>query len=139
MGFFSWKTQDTNESICNVYSTRTPFTVFMKDNQGNVWIEPEYQGYGEFGGKEYYELLAEMNGLRHDSQGIELAYSGKPYLSPNLFANPGSEWTNTPPLSCPNQGYFYENFTWDKEDPAREEYNNQESSWLEDENNVWPD
>lgn len=138
MGFFSWKTQDSNDSICNVYSTGTPFTVFMKDNQGNVWEESEYQGYGEFGGKEYYELLAEMNGLKHSSQGIELAYSGKPYLSPNLFSNQGNEWTNSVPLSCPNQGYFYENFSWD-EDPARDEYNRQESSWLEDENNVWPD
>lgn len=29
MGFFSWKTQDTNKSIANRYSNRPTFTVYM--------------------------------------------------------------------------------------------------------------
>jgi hypothetical protein len=32
MGFFSWLTQDTNESIANNYSDRETFTVFMRDD-----------------------------------------------------------------------------------------------------------
>ena len=32
MGFFSWKTQDTDRSIANNYSTRKTFTVVMIDN-----------------------------------------------------------------------------------------------------------
>jgi len=63
MGFFSWKTQDTDKSIANNYSNRNTFRVQMIDNNGNVWTESDYEGYGGFGGKDYYELLAEMNGV----------------------------------------------------------------------------
>lgn len=61
MGFFSWKTQDTNKSIANSYSERPTFPVYMTDNEGNQWFEEDYEGYGVFGGKDYYELVAEMN------------------------------------------------------------------------------
>ena len=60
MGQFSWITQDTFESIRNNlkgYKSRA----FMHDNKGNVWEEKEYEGYGVFGGKDFYQLLAEMN------------------------------------------------------------------------------
>jgi len=62
MGLFSWKTQDTNRSIpCDGNSSRPTFPVTMTDNKGNVWNEPNYEGYGEFGGKDYYQLVAEMS------------------------------------------------------------------------------
>ena len=61
MGFFSWKTQDTNKSIANVHSGRSVVRVTMTDNKGNKWVEDSYEGYGVFGGKDYYQLLAEMN------------------------------------------------------------------------------
>jgi len=63
MGFFSWKTQDTDRSISNTYSNVKTFTVEMIDNAGNIFTEDNYEGYGRFGGKDYYELLAEMNGF----------------------------------------------------------------------------
>ena len=67
MGFFSWKTSDTGRSIANEYQdAREVFTVFMHDDKGKVWIEESYGGYGVFGGKDYYELLAEMNGFTPD-------------------------------------------------------------------------
>jgi len=62
MGFFSWKTQDTKRSIANVFSGKPVFTVYMIDHKGNKWEEPAYGGYGDFGGKDFYVLLAEMNG-----------------------------------------------------------------------------
>lgn len=62
MGFFSWITQDTGKSIANRHSVRPTFPVTMTDNKGNKWHEKNYDGYGEFGGKDYYELIAEMNG-----------------------------------------------------------------------------
>ena len=74
MGFFSWKTQDTDRSIPNRWSTRKPFTVVMLDDKGNKWFEQNYDGYGRFGGKDYYELLAEMNGLVSIKTGEE--YTG---------------------------------------------------------------
>ena len=84
MGFFSWKTQDTNRSISNMYSDKPTFRVYMLDNKGNVWEENHYEGYGVFGGKDFYELLAEMNGLNTRIEGINLCFSDKPFVSPNL-------------------------------------------------------
>ena len=54
MGCFSWKTQDTDKSIASRYSNRNTFTVSMLDDKGNSWIEDNYEGYGEFGGKDFY-------------------------------------------------------------------------------------
>lgn len=128
MGFFSWKTQDTDKSICNTYSIRVPFLVQMMDDKGNVWNETEYEGYGKFGGKDYYELLAEMNGIECDligeeytdymrGHGINLAFSKGNHsgvgtegvLYPNLVEK-ASGWEYEPmgPDSCPEQGFFYD-------------------------------
>ena len=110
MGFFSFKTQDTNKSIPNIHNgCRKPFTVFMLDNKGNIWQEDRYDGYGEFGDKDFYELLAEMNGKTTRYQGIDIAFSEKPYLSPNLVEDiVGWEWVNKAPKDCEFQGYFYD-------------------------------
>ncbi len=74
MGFFSWITQDTDRSIPSTYSDRRTFPVYMHDNKGNVFKEDNYEGYGEFGGKDYYELLAEMNGKSDRLEGITLEF-----------------------------------------------------------------
>lgn len=115
MGFFSWMTQDTDESIPNNYSGKSMFTVYMHDHIGNVWKEDNYDGYGVFGGKDYYELLAEMNGLAGRDDGIKLAFANppRPCLFPNLtrWQQPDgrNDWKykNEAPNSCEFQGYFY--------------------------------
>jgi hypothetical protein len=132
MGFFSWKTMDTDKSISNDYSSRGTFRVQMMDDKGNVWTEDNYEGYGVFGGKDYYELLAEMNGVKVDddvydcmspeqytdymrSEGISIAFkengSGDHTFGikyPNLVEM-AKGWTyqHWGPESCPDQGYFY--------------------------------
>lgn len=110
MGFFSWKTQDTDRSIPNSYSGRSTFTVYMCDDKGNKWKEDDYEGYGKFGGKDYYELLSEMNGGPSDrSNGITIAYSGDSNVKyPNLVEDPNWKWQNEAPEPCPDQGYFYD-------------------------------
>lgn len=108
MGFFSWKTQDTNRSIPNNSSGKKTFSVTMIDNKGNSWTETDYEGYGVFGGKDFYELLAEMNGLEGRSNGIALCFSDKPFISPNLNENPEAKWRNRPPEDCEFQGFFYD-------------------------------
>ena len=132
MGFFSWKTQDTNQSISNRYSNRKTQRVYMLDGDGHVWIEENYEGYGRFGGKDFYVLLAEMNGFKDEyplyeeypqdyeeearSYGIDLAFrnndsgdhtEGIKY--PNLVAD-WIRWVydSKGPVSCEYQGYFYE-------------------------------
>jgi len=108
MGVFSWITQDTKRSIPSSGSGRSTFHVTMTDNKGNKWTETNYEGYGLFGGKDFYELLAEMNGEVGRDAGITLAFSGKPYLSPNLNQSPTMPWMNIHPEDCPHQGYFYD-------------------------------
>ena len=110
MGFFSWITQDTNRSISNVYSSLNTFPVVMVDNNNNQWVEMSYEGYGVFGGKDFYELVAEMNGKKTREEGIVIAFSGKQYLSPNLIELKNAKtwkWINKHPKHCIYQGYFY--------------------------------
>jgi hypothetical protein len=136
MGFFSWNTMDTDKSIANQYSNRKTFRVQMIDNKGNVWTEDDYEGYGRFGGKDYYELLAEMNGFTSDKtgdeytdeargEGITLAFSkgngsgvatdGVYY--PNLVEQAdGWVYGMAGPDSCDFQGYFYDEEDLDGED-----------------------
>lgn len=70
MGQFSWFTMDTHHRIVN----GDEHTVYLVDDKGNKWKENCYEGYGVFGGKDFYELLAEMNGYSHkdypDGSGI---------------------------------------------------------------------
>ncbi len=135
MGFFSWNTQDTDKSIANQYSNRKTFRVQMMDNKGNVWTEDDYEGYGVFGGKDYYELLAEMNGFTSDKTGeaytdeargfgIDLAFKGngsgvatEGVYYPNLVEQAdGWVYEMGGPDSCDFQGYFYDEEDYDGED-----------------------
>ena len=135
MGFFSWNTMDTDNSIANEHSNRKTFRVQMMDNKGNVFTENEYEGYGRFGGKDFYELLAEMNGFESDKTGdeytdeargfgINLAFKDNPngigtkgVLYPNLVeqAN-GWVYEMSGPDNCEYQGYFYDEEDLDGED-----------------------
>lgn len=104
MGLFSWITQDTKRSI----RVDGEQIVYMVDNKGNKYKQQYYEGYGMFGGKDFYELVAEMNNLKSDrSLGIDLVFSGQDYLSPNLVQDKNWEWRNEAPESCEYQGYFY--------------------------------
>jgi hypothetical protein len=135
MGFFSWNTQDTDRSIANEHSNRKTFRVQMMDNKGNVWTEDEYDGYGRFGGKDYYELLAEMNGFTSDKTGeaytdeargfgIDIAFkdngSGvatEGVYYPNLIEKAdGWVYEMGGPDTCDYQGYFYDETDYDEED-----------------------
>ena len=135
MGFFSWNTQDTDKSIANQYSNRKTFRVQMMDNKGNVWTEDNYEGYGRFGGKDFYELLAEMNGFTSDKTGdeytdeargfgIDIAFKGNGsgvttdgVYYPNLVEQAdGWVYEMGGPDSCDFQGYFYDEEDYDGED-----------------------
>jgi hypothetical protein len=57
-GQFSWMTQDTDQQIGS--ERENMIDVWMFDDKGNSWYEKSYDGYGEFGGMDYYELIAIM-------------------------------------------------------------------------------
>lgn len=64
MGFFSWKTSDTDRSIPNIYSKRDTFPVYVliPEEFGGGYIEEyQYNGYGDFGGRDIYELVVDWN------------------------------------------------------------------------------
>ena len=110
MGQFSWKTSDTNESISNL----EPNMVYMLDDKGNAWEEKEYEGYGEFGGKDFFSLVAEMNtdGANSDrGDGIDMYYSegGERNFDikcPRLVRDKDASFESVPaPANCPHQGW----------------------------------
>lgn len=127
-GQFSWYTQDTNRQIGS--ERGNTIDVFMFDNKGNSWYENRYDGYGEFGGMDYYELLARMNGYSEEdlenykgtfkemrSIGIDLAFGklktkdkGGKVLYPALVSNSKFNWRRhdftQEPESDPNQGWM---------------------------------
>lgn len=65
MGFYSFKTADTKESIANVHSGKEVKTVYLLQPNGLPPIKEEnYDGYGNFGvfgGVNCYAWLAKMN------------------------------------------------------------------------------
>jgi hypothetical protein len=120
MGFFSWKTCDTNRSIANAYSNELTFDVYMITPDGRVFHEAHYDGYGEFGGKDFYELLAELNGKESDrSVGIEIVFNDNPSgdnttgvtypkLVEHISEDVVAQYKRLPnPIGCEYQGYFY--------------------------------
>lgn len=123
MGFFSWITKE-GKSICNKYSNYRTFEVHMvspKEIDGKlVWTEDDYDGYGVFGGKDYYVLLAEINDLggkdddEKRSKAIDAYYDKercKSLLYPILTENPnykrGFSYADRNE-SCEGQGYWYD-------------------------------
>jgi hypothetical protein len=114
-GQFSWMTQDTGQQIGSQKENTIP--VYMFDNTGKYYYENSYDGYGEFGGKDYYELLDQMNGGSGDRErGIDLAFGKEkveagevlfPALvtKPNLFNYKYHNFTQEPE-SDPNQSWY---------------------------------
>ena len=110
MGFFSFITNDTKRSIPNMYSDRPSFTVYLIDNKGNIWEENKYPGYGRFMGKDFYELVAEMNGKKTSEEGFDIHFYENESIAiyPNLVEDKNRKWTNEKPMDCEFQGFFYE-------------------------------
>ncbi len=132
MGLFSWVTSDTNRSISCEGSDRPTFTVHMITRDGQVFTENNYEGYGVFGGKDIFVLVAELNGqptgtadeIRNIGHGIY--WGGKPFHRPKFvehLPNKGNweaEWDRLPKSEeCEHQGYFY---PVDEEEEEPEDY-----------------
>lgn len=145
MGFFSWRTSDTGRSISNRYSDREVFQVHMITRDGLVWSESNYEGYGVFGGKDFYELLAELNSGNKKTReaGIDITFNNNPSGDYNgLFEMPKLvedliidyndyedgeeelykerflEWFDSLPYpeTCESQGFFYDSDDEDDDD-----------------------
>ncbi len=119
MGCFSWIAQDTRKPIYMTGYQKAGYeqlTYYMWDNKGNCWKEPDYEGYGMFGGKDYYILLAEMNKTygkdvtedekREHGISIEFGSNNADIIFPNLTETKIWKWKNKQPASHYNQGRY---------------------------------
>lgn len=118
MGFFSWKTADTKKSIANVSSGQPTMTVYLTAPDGTQFKEDDYEGYGDFGGKDIYELVAELNDLQNRSEAIKklsditngslnFADAASKMELPTLTEDPEDPFQYGYPENCPYQGYFF--------------------------------
>lgn len=129
MGFFSWETSDTKQSVANnCQSKKECKVVYLLQPGGKDSIEEEsYSGYGIFGGVDAYAWIARMNmpqkytappeqltctdeerlaGIRMEDQhfkgDIVLEYPLK------LSFNKNAVYEKLPAAHhCKHQGYFY--------------------------------
>ncbi len=113
MGQFSWFTMDTHHRIVN----GEKHTIYLVDDRGNKWKEDCYEGYGVFGGKDFYELLAEMNGGESDRTlgiclafgeydgGLHYPYGDNPELKWPSITEDGTYIANGIPEADPDQGF----------------------------------
>lgn len=131
MGFFSWKTSDTKESISNKYSVLGTSTVYVLLPDGGHIKESHYEGYGVFGGHDIYALVAQWNcpekctgDEQHDRIiGIKIALSDEDNAALEypikIVRDPEISYEEAEPSeNDPAQGYFYDEAEladWDEE------------------------
>ena len=101
MGQFSWKTSDTKRSIHSNGDCGCGFPVAMILPDNSRFIENHYEGYGEFGGKDIFEVVAELNGKKDRSEGLDILeinsnvredYKQVPLKGTNLFIPVMKTW-----------------------------------------------
>lgn len=122
MGFFSWKTCDTKESIPNIYSERRTFPVYVlipKEFGGGYIKETQYEGYGVFDGRDIYSLVANWNypekckGVEESDRQVGIVMSCLPNDPKELkypikiASKPMAYEDADPSEEDPAQGYFY--------------------------------
>ena len=104
----------------------------MITRDGRVFFEKDYEGYGVFGGKDYYELVAELNGKGNDRRaGIDICFTANSrgdcdgsfqapklverlkidlrYFSDDQEKQQFATWFDSLdyPTNCEFQGFFY--------------------------------
>ena len=131
MGFFSFKTCDTDESVSNTFSVRGTKTVYLLSVDGEHIKEPNYEGYGVFGGVDCFVWLVENN--KPEGADIDaLSFDEKRSLGISMHFEPDkykvthpiklsfdkdviySEWDKSE--DCELLGYFYDDDEEDDDD-----------------------
>jgi len=109
MGFFSWKTADTEESISNKFSSKGSKPCKLVLPNGDTILENDYEGYGIFGGMDYYDIVADLNDGVGRTEGIDISFNKKDPILPKIVTiDCLTKWENLPNSEiCEHQGFFY--------------------------------
>lgn len=119
MGFFSWQTSDTKETIWNKYTGLHKPVYMLFPNGREPLEEPAYDGYGGFAGTSALAILAKENfpdKVTGDDDtdrdtGAKLFFDREKYKEAKFqlkFSfNKNAKYEDLPPAeSDPHQGYF---------------------------------
>lgn len=124
MGCFSWFTQDKSHKRI-VIGEKLNSPIYMMGKVDGVLCtytqDQPYGGYGVFGGKDFYALMAEMNGKtladfdgdedKLRQAGIDMAFDDDPmgmstkWLHPTLTMVEGNYHNGVSPDIDPDQGF----------------------------------
>lgn len=125
MGCFSWFTQDKSHTRIVIGSVKKPIYMIGEVNGRRITYTESayYEGYGVFGGKDYYEFMAEMNGktlndFDNDQDklrraGIDMAFDGSTmgystkWKHPTLTLVEGNYHNGEAPECDPDQGFSW--------------------------------
>ena len=91
MGQFSWISQDTDEQIFNDAPAGTQIVHMVDPRDGTDYVETDYDGYGRFGGLDFYCLIVDIN-----KDFILKQYANTNYLNDDnkeILNKPLKEWT----------------------------------------------
>lgn len=91
MGQFSWMSQDTNEQIFNDAPAGFQTVHMVDPRDGTDYVETDYEGYGRFGGMDFYALIVDIN-----KDFILKQYADTGYLDDDnmkILNKPLKEWT----------------------------------------------
>ena len=123
MGFFSWKTSDTNKSISNRYSSRGALPVYVLCPDGTKIKETNYEGYGVFGSEDIFVLVAKWNypdsckdangdWLSDDiirDLGLDVSYDVNAKYGIKIVEDGNLNYDDVGVSECcPEQGFFYD-------------------------------
>ena len=126
MGQFSWISKNGDQIRNEHHNDQKVWMTYLDENdQIQTVKEEEYEGYGRFGGLDYYEVLAKMNGKQTRIDGIMIAFERQDFRVkyPQLYTiEPVADQKHFWEEECesdPDQGWVWnDDEEWPDDEPG---------------------